>query len=127
MVKENQFCFCRSGDARNLLNLARANQRRRVGLRPPLQDLGGNFATGARYQLAKLCQRLLGIQARSIQCASATTQLTCNRLRIRTACPICSFSSGSSRKARAREACTSPSRVNTKVHSYQDRTFRSNT
>ncbi len=64
VVEEHQVGLRGSGDAGDLLHFAGADQRGRIGPRAALHQLGSHLAAGARYQLAKLGQRLFGIQAR---------------------------------------------------------------
>ena len=62
VVEEHQVGLDRSRNPRNLLHLARADQRGRVQLRPPLHYLRGHHSARARHQLTKLGQRLVRIQ-----------------------------------------------------------------
>ena len=68
MIEEDQVGVRGGGDPRNLLNLARANQRGRIGARAPLHQFRRDFAAGAAHQFAKFSQRLVGIQPRRIYC-----------------------------------------------------------
>ena len=50
------------GDAGNLLHLARANQRCRIGMRAALQDFGRRHGPGACRKLAEFGQGFFGVQ-----------------------------------------------------------------
>lgn len=63
MVKEDQVGLVGCGYGCDLFNLASADKRGGIGLRPMLEELGNDVATGAGNQLTKLGQRLAGVEA----------------------------------------------------------------
>ena len=62
VIEENEIGFGGSRDAGDLLNLAGANERGRIGLWPALHNLGGDLAASAQEQLAKFGERLIGVE-----------------------------------------------------------------
>ena len=62
VIEEKNVGIDRSGRARNFLQLARANQRRRIGPVAPLQNLANHLGPGAFRQRAQFGQRLVGIE-----------------------------------------------------------------
>ena len=63
VVEEDQVGFGGCGDAGNLFHFAGADQRGGIGPGAALHEFGGDFAAGARDQLAKLGERFFGIEA----------------------------------------------------------------
>jgi hypothetical protein len=55
------------GDAGNLLDFARADQRGWIGPGTTLHELGSDFAARTAHQLAKLCKRFIGIESGSLR------------------------------------------------------------
>jgi len=62
VVEENEVGFSGGGDAGDLFDFARADERGGIGPGAALQKLGGHLATGAQEQVAKFGERFLGIE-----------------------------------------------------------------
>ena len=64
VVEQHQVGAGRGDHALNLFQLAAANQRRRIGPWPPLDQRRGDLGAGAARQLFKLRQRGIEVQIR---------------------------------------------------------------
>ena len=62
VIEQKNVSVRRGCGARNFFELARANQRRRIGPVAPLQDLADHFCARALGQRAQLRERFVGIE-----------------------------------------------------------------
>ncbi len=87
VVEEHQVGLGGGGDPGDLFDLAGADERGGIGTGAALHDLRGDFGAGARNQLAKLGERLLGIEAgetrQAARCEPWRFELPAGRRRLR--------------------------------------------